>query len=234
MNKRTMAVALVAGLAVAGSAQADVIITEIFYNLRGSEGGLTEWIEVHNTGSSAVDMSGWVYGDSQDNTFAPGLPSGSVLPAGGTAVIVGQTASAFQGIWSASVLVFSTGSALVTLANSPSATNETVVIQDALGNTIDSVNFEDATNGWPDLTGEGFSFVIVPTNPGALTAAGNDIGSNWAIASVGVFGAYEALTLNPGISNATLKDVASPGVIPTPGAAALLALGAVAGVRRRR
>lgn len=219
-----------AGLGVAsGAASASVIFTEIFYNLNGTESGATEWVEIYNSGASAVDMSGWVYGDSQDNLLAGGFGAGTILGAGEVAVLVFQDASVFQSIWGAGVRVINIDTQ-VTLANTASPTNETVALFDADMNLIDEVNYETSTNGWPTAANGATISLLASALDGAL----NDIGSNWSITQVGVNGGREALILNPDISNATALDVSSAGVVPAPGAAALLGLGGLVAARRRR
>lgn len=218
-----------AGLGVAsGAASANVIFTEIFYNLNGSENGTTEWVEIYNSGASAVDMSGWVYGDSQDNTFAGGFASGTTLGAGEVAIISFQSESVFQSIWGSGIRVLQIDTA-ITLANAASATNEAIVLLDAGGAVVDTVNFENG-NGWPsDANGASISLL-----PSALDASLNDLGASWATSQVGVNGGREALIINPDISNASTLDVSTAGVVPAPGAAALLGLGGLVAARRRR
>lgn len=232
--KRNLLTAI-AVLAAAPAAHAEILISEIFYNLAGSESGLTEWVEVTNTGAAPVDLTGWFYADIQDNSFSNALPAGSIVPAGGSAVIVAQSAADFATIWGGSVQVINyttAGGTGISLANAPSATNETVAILDPSNVVVDAVNFEANTNGWP-VTANGASIYLLPEG---YTTALNDVGSNWAISVDGIDGAYTAAVTNPGISNATAVDVASPGVavfIPEP-ATALLAAVALAGVASRR
>ena len=230
MKRFALGAAALAVTAAGSLASADVIITEIFYNLSGSEGGATEWIELHNTGNTAVDLTGWVYADTQDGQFSDPLPAGSSIAAGGTAIIVAQSAATFASIWGPGINVITYTGTLITLANGASATNETVAIFDAANNLIDDVNFENATNGWPDDN----LFSSIYLLPSALSSSANDIGSNWANSAVGIDGAYEALILNPDISNASVRDVASPGLIPSPGALALLGVGGLVATRRHR
>ena len=219
-----------AGLGVAsGAASANVIFTEIFYNLNGSESGATEWVEIYNSGASDVDMSGWVYGDSQDNAFAGGFAAGTILGAGEVAVVTFQQASVFQSIWGADVRVINIDTT-ISLANSASPTNETVALFDAGMNLIDQVNYETNSNGWPS----GANGATISLLPSALDGSMNDMGANWAITEVGINGGREALIVNPDISNASALDVSSAGVVPAPGAVALLGLGGLVAARRRR
>ncbi len=67
---------------------AEVIISEIMYNPQGTDLDTTvtpnisrEWAELYNTGSSAVDISGWQFGDSQDNDWASAFPAGTIVNA---------------------------------------------------------------------------------------------------------------------------------------------------------
>ncbi len=238
--KANLAATIVAAcLAATSVAHADIIISEIMWNPNGSEGGLQEWIEITNTGAADADLSGWIYGDSQDGTYSDPFTPGTSLAGGASAVIVGQSAATFQSIWGAGVQVITyTGgpSGGISLANSASATNETVAIFDASNVLVDDVNYESNTSGWPATDGtnvNGQSIYLLPT---AFTTTANDIGSNWAESVTGVDGAYTALINNPDIANATAPDVASPGVavrVPEP-AAALLAAMAFAGLLGRR
>ncbi len=47
----------------------DVIITEIMYDLEGSDAG-REWIEIFNTSQSSVDLTGWKVHDSSNHVLA--------------------------------------------------------------------------------------------------------------------------------------------------------------------
>jgi len=66
---------------------AQIEITEIMYNLEGADSG-REWIEICNSGSEAVDLSGWKFFENGSNHGLT-LVSGSLsLVSGGAAVIV--------------------------------------------------------------------------------------------------------------------------------------------------
>jgi MYXO-CTERM domain-containing protein len=227
MKKALIAAMGLSGLC--GMASADVVITEIFYNLNGSESGATEWVEIYNNGSLAIDMSGWVYGDSQDGVFAGAFAAGTVLGAGEVAVLCFQPEAVFQSIWGAGVRVIQLDTE-VSLANSASASNETVALFDASNTLVDEVNFEVSTNGWPGSA----NGVSISLNADALDASLNDLGASWSITQIGVNGGREALIINPDIANATALDISSAGVVPAPGALALVGLGGLVAGRRRR
>lgn len=226
--KRTLATLAGLGL-ISASASGGVIFTEIFYNLNGTESGATEWVEIYNTTNATIDMSGWVYGDSQDNQFAGAFGAGTILGAGEVAVITFQNPDTFRSIWGQGITVFQIDTA-VSLANTPNATNETIALFDAMGNLVDEVNFEANSNGWPGAA-NGASISLLPS---ALDGSLNDIGANWVITTIGVNGGREALILNPDIANASALDISSAGVVPAPGALALVGLGGLVGARRRR
>lgn len=87
---RTVALATLVGLVVpvtgAVADPGDLVISEIMYNPASAEDDW-EWVEVANTGSTAVSLSGWVLDDHNSDAHAePNIPFGSV-PAGGTAVL---------------------------------------------------------------------------------------------------------------------------------------------------
>ena len=225
-------------LAASSASRADIIISEIMWNPFGGEAGLQEWIEITNTGAATVDLTGWVYADSQDNHFSDPFAAGTSLASGASAVIVGQSEAVFQSIWGAGVQVITyTGGPAggISLAKTATATNETVAIFDALDNLIDEVNYESNINGWPGSEGGAVNGQSIYLLPHAYTAAANDIGTNWGKSVPGVDGAYTGLINNPDIGNATLPDVASPGVavfIPEPSTALLAAIAAISWQRR--
>lgn len=208
-----------------GAAQAELLITEIFYNLAGGEGATTEWAEIYNSGDVALDLGGYKFADTQDNQVSGAFAAGTTIAARGTLIVTAQSPATFAGIWGDGINVVQV-TEFPSLANSASASNELVALLDATDNVVDGVNYENATNGWPDDT----TFSSIYLLPGFLSAAANDLGGNWANSVDGLDGAYTALMLNPDISGVTVLDVASPGVVPDP--ATLLAL-AIPLIRRR-
>lgn len=236
--KKIVTAAVAACLAASSIARADIIISEIMWNPNGGEGGLQEWIEITNTGGATMDLSGWIYGDSQDGHYSDPFPAGTSLSAGASAVIVGQSAAVFQSIWGGGVQVITyTGGPAggIALANTASATNETVAIFNASNVLVDDVNYESNISGWPATDGSNVNGQSIYLLPHAFTATANNLGSNWAESVSGVDGAYTALINNPGISNATAPDVASPGVavfVPEPSTALLAAIATLGLLRR--
>src|SRR3954471_1751142 len=113
MLRGTFFVAMAVLGAVLGScvdrASADVIISEIMYNPQGTDVVTTvvpninrEWVELYNTGSTAVDLSGWQFGDSQDGDWASPFPAGTTIGANQALVVTGDAAT-FDLEWGAGI-----------------------------------------------------------------------------------------------------------------------------------
>ncbi|WP_350352961.1 lamin tail domain-containing protein [Microbacterium sp. A8/3-1] len=133
----------------------DVVINEV-----ESNGDTTDWVEVVNTGATAVDLSGWSVMDNDPNGHASEttpLPAGTVLEPGAFFVF-DQPAN------------FSFG-----LGN-----GDTVTIRDANGNTVDEHVYATHADGvWArcaEGTGE-FADVAVSTK-GLRNACGNPVRIN--------------------------------------------------------
>lgn len=128
----------------------DVVISEIFYNPNGPDEG-HEFIELHNTSSSSVAVSGWNFATGIDFTF----PVGATIPANGY-VVLARTAADFQTVFGFAP----TGSFDDSLSNS----GENLTLTNAAGLVIDQVIYNDAAP-WPTTAdGDGDSLVAVNTS----------------------------------------------------------------------
>lgn len=209
---RIATIAVVSALAAAsGTASGAIHITEWAY-----QGGTAEFIEITNTGSSAVDLAGWSF---DDDSRAPGtvmIGSLGVLAAGESAIIADISASAFRAAWnlSASVKVF--------------GGNTTNLGRD------DEINIFDQNNNLVDrLTyGDGNFPGSIRTNLASGNIPLSALGLNNVMAAV--------LSTNGdayGSFASTGGQIANPGSyspIPTPGTLALAAFGGLVAGRRRR
>jgi hypothetical protein len=120
-----------------GAATGSVVINEILYHKRPQyrsempvqayAENAEEFIEMHNAGSSEVDLAGWKFTDAVSYTF----PTGTVLPAGGF-LVVNQTQ--FNG----------------TLSNA----GERIRLRNAADVLIDEVSYVDGGR-WPDAADGG-------------------------------------------------------------------------------
>ncbi|OQW97980.1 MAG: hypothetical protein BWK77_00400, partial [Verrucomicrobia bacterium A1] len=70
-------------------AAAAVVVSEVMYDPVG--GGTNEFVELRNSGTNSVSLTGWYFADGITYTFA----AGTVLPAGGYLAIAANRA-AFQ------------------------------------------------------------------------------------------------------------------------------------------
>lgn len=223
-------------LSLATSAlSANIIITEILYNPAGGdvpEPGVFayEWVEIHNSGSETVDLTGWMLRDEDGNSSNWGTLSGSLAP-GGVGVITTSTSENFKASWStAADAVIFTVPGWGSLANNVSAPgNEVTQIQDESGTPVDIADYL-TVDPWPTTGGSESIYLL----QGFMTPEANDDGANWAVATLGVDGAINPVA---GPDNFNTNTIASPGVIPEPSTYAVIFLGLVGSaalIRRRR
>ncbi|BCW98027.1 MAG: hypothetical protein KatS3mg024_0854 [Armatimonadota bacterium] len=220
-------------LAMCPPSQGTVMISEIMYNPNSTEAipVQTEWIEIYNYGTASVDISGWYISD-EDGASSVTIPAGTFISPGEAIVLFPSviTVADFQAAWGTGFTAFPMDfESLFGLSNSPSPTNEILVLRDALGNAVDTVNYDDAAP-WPLDTPDGPSIHVLP---GFLNPIANDNGANWARSQVGVNGAFavsQTLIFNG-------NDAGSPGVVvPEPGTLVALGIGLASlmgGLRRK-
>jgi len=213
MNK-LLAALLVAGFA--SQAQADVRITEWMYS-----GGSGEFIEFTNTGSSAVDFTGWSYDDESRLVGGFDLSDFGLVGAGESVVITEIDAPTFRLDWNLAAGVKVLGG----FTNNIGRADE-LNLFDGAGSLVDRLAYGDATIGGPrtqNVSGR------------AITAAalGANDAKQWMLSSVGdTEGSYKSLS----------DAVGSPGVtafaaaVPEPETYAMLlaGLGLIGFVARRR
>lgn len=126
--------AVTASVFTSGSNDA-VRITEIMYNPPGGLSG-EEFVEIHNTASYPVDLSGWEFTAGVNYAF----PAGRVIPGGAYLVIPANAttfASKYPGVSNYVTPGWGTASGL-------SNSGEKITIKDNLGETIDSVEYSDS------------------------------------------------------------------------------------------
>jgi hypothetical protein len=110
-----------------------VIINEIMYNPPGTTGDTEEFIEITNTGTFQLNLTGWQFTKGVNFTF----PNGTVLPAGGYLVIPANAAT-FHVKYPAVTAYLDPGwGTLSGLSNG----GETIRLVNALGETVDEVSY---------------------------------------------------------------------------------------------
>lgn len=201
---KSLVVLSVGVLTAAASAQ--VRITELMYN--GNDG---EFIEITNTGASPVSMVGWSFDDNSRAFGSFSLDALGTLAPGQSAVITEIDAAIFRTNWglSASVPVIGLNDQNLGRSDEANIYNGSTL--------VDRLTFNDQAGLGPRAQNN--SIITLPANWGAGTAV------NWFYSASG-----DAYGTHVGLNG----DIGNPGIVPTPGAAALLGLGLVGAARRRR
>ncbi|MBN1807127.1 MAG: lamin tail domain-containing protein [Sedimentisphaerales bacterium] len=154
-----------------------VVINEIHYNPDIAT-ELVEFIELHNFGSTDINLSGWYFSDGISYSF----PMGSVLPAGGYIIVV-QSPAHFQAKWNSSRGFFIQESLIYgpfEFSSKLENSGEKVELCDANGRVVDEVDYQLGFP-WPivgdaipeDQPGTGSSIQLI--NP----MFDNDLGGSW-------------------------------------------------------
>ncbi|MFO0856187.1 MAG: lamin tail domain-containing protein [Phycisphaerales bacterium] len=206
----------------------EAVITEIMYNPNSDPGDntLTEWIEVFNPNASPLDLSGWYLRDEDGHTGT--VPNGTVLAPSSVMILLprgvlpASTAEFnFRAAWGdvCNVVALSGWSDqeavpnIGGLSNSPSLGDEILTLRKANGTVVDIVNFNDDGVTWPAdaataAPGLGASWSIYLL-PGHYDAVQNDVGQNWAAASIG----FDQGMLNTTTLTYNGLDIGSPGLL---------------------
>lgn len=221
---------------------ADLFITEIMYNPDSSEPSAgvnpVEWVEIWNSGPSAVDMTGMMLADTSDGAVTDGFSS-FTLAAGGVVILTPLTDSEFEAAWGSGIdtITWTASGSPPVFANGPSGeSDEVVALLSSTSAVIDDVPYDDGGD-WPSDSPDGPS-IYLTTMP--TTETDNDSGTVWARSVSGTDGAFG----NTVTSDFDGADIGSPGVVPSsftatavpePGSMALLAiLGAAGALAHRR
>ncbi len=208
---RLLAASLVLGLAA--SAQASIRITEWMYS-----GGTSEFIELTNVGTTAVDLTGWSFDD--DSRLIPGefdLSAGGTVAPGESIIISESTAADFRTGWSLPASLTVLGELATNLGR-----NDEINIYDNLGQLVDRLTFGDQNFPGTIRTQN------VSGNPLSAAALGANNVTLWGLSTVGdAFGSYTSLA----------GDVGNPGTsiyVPEPASMSLLVIGGLVALRRSR
>ncbi|MEM6609424.1 MAG: ExeM/NucH family extracellular endonuclease [Pseudomonadota bacterium] len=189
-----------------------ILISEIMYNPASSEDDW-EWVEIYNSGTGAIDLSGWVFDDINSTAqSSANIASGSVS-AGGSAILYNAddlTAADFEAAWGSGInLIAVTGWSAAALNNG----GDTVSLWESFAaysgdntshsNTVVTVAYDDAGD-WPSDDGNASIYLT------DLSADLND-GTNWALSTDGGATPVNAGQTSSAAGGNSGADVGSPG-----------------------
>ena len=166
--------------------------------LADEDGEYPDWIELHNTSSRAIDLSGYALSDSPDSLVKWRFPQGAVIEPNGYYVVFasGKDRAAAPGSWPhASFKLRSNG--------------ETVILSDIQGRMLDLVTYDlleaDTSWGRDEEGGTGFKRFGQPT-PGLPNTRMGEVAMDTAMCLSNSSGLYitEVMSGN--------KSVVGPGV----------------------
>jgi len=208
----------VAALASSAFAAGQFQITEIYTGISG-EDGTSDWFELSNLGTNTVTTAGLFYDDSSADAAQGGALETITLAPGQSVVIVLGGASeidTFESVWGTGLPVIPSNG-----GGSLNAGGDSIFILLADNTVITSLVLVD-----PDRI----------TNQNRATV--DTVSGEMVASQLGVNGAFESLPfLNDTLGTApdfTITLIGSPGTIPAPGGVAILGLGGIAAIRRRR
>lgn len=162
MSRSSPLYQILLSLVIAASLQADVVINEIHYDPEPNTEAV-EFVELYNSGSGAVDVSGWQF----TSGIALTLPAATSIPAGGYLVVC-EDPAAFQTKFGSSALGPWTGK----LSNE----GEKISLKNPMGITMDTVNY-GVGFPWPlGSRGTGSSMELIHPS------LDNDLGGSWRAA----------------------------------------------------
>jgi hypothetical protein len=222
VKKQIAAFSAVSFVAAAVPAHAAIIISEVSPWSSGDSSYAADWFELTNTGTTAVDITGWKVDDNSNASASALLLRGvTSIGAGQSAIFLESTASAsssdttidnaFKLAWfgsniPAGFLIGNYGGSGIGFSTGGDAVN----IFNASNTLITRIDFGASTTGRTFDNSAGLNNATIST-----------------LSSVGVHGAF---------TSANGAEIGSPGVVPLPGALPLLmsAVGLIGGMRLRR
>lgn len=175
-------------------AHSQIVINEILYNDPSSGADVEEFIELHNAGATAVNLTNYTFTQGVSHTF-----SGGMIPAGGYFVIAVDSAAFHNAFGMAPDAEWASGG----LSNS----GEDITIYDNNGVFVDSVDYDDAAP-WA-TSADGFGTSLQLCDP----ATDNNDGANWGTSDVATglsVTGVDSLYATPGMMNTCVVVVPPP------------------------
>ena len=181
-------------LLVSFAAHSQVVINEILYNDPGAGADVEEFIELHNTGATAVSLVNYTFTQGVTHTFSTGM-----IPAGGFFVIAVDSTAFHNAFGMAPDAVWTGGG----LSNG----GEDITIYDGNGTFVDSVNYDDAAPWATSADGLGRSLQLCDP------ATDNNDGANWGTSAIGTglsVTGVDSLYATPGMINSCVVVIPPP------------------------
>ena len=149
---------------------AQVIVTEIMYDLKAGSDSGREWMEVYNAGASGVKLTDWKLSESGTDHKIKAIAGGDTLPPGSYAVVV-DNLEKFKADWPTfsgqlfdSTFSLSNSGETMALRNASSTDDNSITYQTSWGAAGDG----NSLNRAPNDTG---AFVARAPSPGSLMSA---------------------------------------------------------------
>ncbi|GAB5407743.1 MAG: hypothetical protein BalsKO_01080 [Balneolaceae bacterium] len=171
----------------------EIVINEIMYN-SSSENESGDWIELYNSTSSTIDLSGWILKD-EDNTHAFEFPNNTkMLP--DSYLVISSDLNAFNSQYN------NISPVLGDLGFSLSGNSDQVRLFDNVGFLADSLQYDDEDPWDANADGSGFSLELMGSD------LDNSFPENWkaAIQEGGTPGSSNSILV---VSNEEREDVPS-------------------------
>ena len=164
-------------------APGELVISEISYHPQDPNGD-AEFLEILNSGGTALDLSGATFTEGIDFAF----PSGSVIHVGERILLV-RNAAAFQALYGTTIPIHGVFENDTALSNS----GERLKLESSDGNAL--LDFTYGTNfPWPE-SADGFGRSLVLLNP---SDPGNPLFWRPSVAANGNPGTTDSIPLDPG------------------------------------
>jgi len=154
---------------------ANVLFSEIFYDTPGTDGE-EEWIELYNTTSQQINISGYTITDNNGTGAVYTFPSGTTID-GETYFTVAKAAIGFQPLYNSDAHQY---------GNIPDLNNtgDALLLKDDIGSLVDEVAWEGgASSGVPSGWGTGQSASTGESLFRTSLANDTDTDADWSIAA---------------------------------------------------
>jgi predicted extracellular nuclease len=199
-------------VSVVQAASGSMVISEWMYNGAGT-GSIGEFVEFTNAGPDPVDMTGWSFDDNSQLAGTVSLSAFGVVAPGQSVILTDNAATAFAAVWGLS------GISIVGGNTANLGRNDEINVFDAAGNLVDRLTYGD--EDYPGTVRANKLSCNIPATDYGYTVSQ----TSWGLATTGdAYGSWAS----------SLGEIGSPGRVPEPATAILLAAAGLSMVRRRR